>query len=222
MRMRKSQLIRFVLGVSIFVCILLNSCVNSKQLSKDIPVSDMVFGKNEVLTINAAKSWFYVDKIPVSKIEDNIFGFLVKPSWDDAKEWKKGKLEVVEAPLLSNHAVVFFDNKTLKKANLKKDTNKIKNVGRMVFLKDLKTGEISNYLMFIIGNYDYLMKKDNKISNNNYLYREPEFDGNVFFFKPDGSFVNGWKYVKGKITEKILSMNNQSPLPTKTNNFKHK
>ena len=34
---------------------------------------------------------------------------------------------------------------------------------------------------------------------NSYLYRTPDFDGSVLYYKPDGTLVNGWQYKSGKL-----------------------
>lgn len=212
MKEKRSLFIRFVIGVSCIVCILLYACANEEFISNDLPTNGVTFGKNDVLTKDAAKTWFSENSLPVCEMRasDNSQGFLVRPSWNNAKEWKKGKYEVVEASLITQTSIIFYDDETSKNANWKNDSKKIKNVGRMVFLTDLETGKTRNFIMIIVGSYEYLMKKDNKLSKNNYLYREPKFDGNILFYKPDGGFINGWKYENGKITRILTPCENEN------------
>ena len=72
----------------------------------------------------------------------------------------------------------------------------------MVIIKNLETGEIINFIMHIIGTYDYLMNAKH-FEENSYLYREPHFSGSIYFYEPEGSLVNGWKYEDGKIVATI-------------------
>lgn len=215
MKEKSSLFIRIAKGLTFVVCILFFACANEEFITNDLSAKGVTFGDNEKLTVEAARTWFAENSQSVKGINpsDNTVKFSVWPSWNNAKEWKKGKIEVVEAPLSTRNSIVFYDQKTSKNTDWKKDYKKIRNVGRMVFLKDLETGKTRNFVMIIVGSYEYLMKKNNKLSKNIYLYREPEFDGDIFFYTPDGSFINGWKYKKGKITHTISPVKNQSSLP---------
>ena len=72
----------------------------------------------------------------------------------------------------------------------------------MIFIKDMKTKEISNFIMVFVGSYKYL-KETKSISKNSYLKKEASFDGSVLYFSPKYGFINGWKYENGKIVSKI-------------------
>lgn len=170
--------------------------------------SELEFGKNRELTKRAAKEWYQFSQKPVTRMVinkgDDIGGILVTPSWSHAKEWRKGKYEAVEVSLRSHKGIIFVDNETREKidsdsANLKK----IKNIGRMVFLRDMETKKIISFNMVVIGSYKYLMKEDNQLSKNTYLERDASFDGTILFYHPNGSFANGWKYGDGKITHRL-------------------
>lgn len=200
---------RLILAWSILLCLLLYACVQDEWfINKEQESSnELSIGKNKELTIAAAKSWYNNNETPVTRMavtDNNMLGILVAPSWNHAKEWKKGHYEVVEASLLSNMDVLFYDKETYSQKGkmTKEEKKKIMNVGRTVILKDIITGKITTFNMVIIGSRDYLMQS-NELSNNSYLYRESQFDGMVLFFHPDGNFVNGWKYENGKITKRL-------------------
>jgi hypothetical protein len=93
MKRKRSLFIRFVLGVTFVVFLLLYACVNEEFISNDLPSNGVAFGKNSVLTLDAAKAWFSENSLPVCEMRasDNTQGFLLRPSWNHAKEWKKGK-----------------------------------------------------------------------------------------------------------------------------------
>lgn len=200
---------RLILAWSILLCLLLYACVQDEWFinKEQEPSNELSIGKNKELTIAAANSWYSNNEAPVTRMavtDNNMLGILVAPSWNHAKEWKKGHYEVVEASLLSNMNVLFYEKETYsqKEKMTKEEKKRIMNVGRAVILKDIITGKIITFNMVIIGSRDYLMQS-NELSNNSYLYRESKFDGMVLFFHPDGYFVNGWKYENGKITKRL-------------------
>lgn len=202
--MRKKRFL-FAFGM----LLLLYSCVQDElftdrqqELSNELAV-----GKNRELTVVAAKEWYVDNEPPVTRVgvsQSNVSGILVTPSWNHAKEWKKGEYEVVEASLRSNMDVVLYDQDTKKqkKKMSKKEKGRVMNVARTVILKKITTGEIITFNMVFIGSLDYLMKHDD-LSDNNYLHRVPHFDGMVLYFCPSGEFVNGWKYKNGKIIKRL-------------------
>lgn len=74
--------------------------------------NELVVGKNRELTVAAAKEWYVNNEAPVTRMgvtQSNVSGILVTPSWNHAKEWKKGRYEVVEASLRSNMNVILYD-----------------------------------------------------------------------------------------------------------------
>lgn len=206
MKNMKKKRILFMFGM---VALLLYACIQDELITderRELP-KELTAGKNRELTITAAKEWYVNNGSSVTRMgvtQNNVSGILITPSWNHAKEWKKGKYEVVEASLRSNMNVIFYDQDTKKqkKKMSKKDKGRVKNVARTVILKDITTGEIITFNMVFIGSLDYLMKHDD-LSDNNYLHRVPHFDGMVLYFCPSGEFVNGWKYKNGKIIKRL-------------------
>uniref|UniRef100_UPI00214D8383 hypothetical protein n=1 Tax=Parapedobacter tibetensis TaxID=2972951 RepID=UPI00214D8383 len=64
--------------------------------------------------------------------------------------------------------------------------------------KDLRSGHTRSFLMVFVGTYAYL-RNGGKISKNSYFKRDPAFEGDVLFYKLDGTLINGWRYRGGKI-----------------------
>lgn len=203
--MKKKRLL-FTFGM---VALLLYACVQDGLFmdeQQELP-NELTVGKNRELTVAVAKEWYVNNESPVTRMgvsQSNVSGILVTPSWNHAKEWKKGKYEVVEASLRSNMNVILYDQDTKKqkKKMSKKEKRRVMNVARTVILKDMTTGEIITFNMVFIGSLNYLMKHDD-LSDNNYLHRVPHFDGMVLYFCPSGEFVNGWKYKNGKIVKRL-------------------
>ena len=114
---------------------------------------------------------------------------------------------------------------TSESRNKFKETNNfqyILSLSRLVVIKNTKENTIKSYLMNIVGDTDYLEKKNFKLWSNTYFKKDHDFLGSIFFSTVSGRFVNGWKYengkVVGKIKKKIVNVSaKQSDSPIKIN-----
>lgn len=201
--MRKERFKRRVcsFGGFLLLCLVLYSCLQDDwSLDPGGTTTKVVEGKNRELTITVARSWYEANQAPVVSTRSVVthFELLTKLRWKQATESRKGHFEVVEVPLLTRGGAVLLDRETKEKYNPETDRKKIRNISRMVIIKNLKTGEVTNFVMYIVGTYDYL-KKAKHFGKNSYLYRDSHLSGSVCFYKPEGGLVNGWKYEDGKI-----------------------
>lgn len=191
-----------IIGVLIFFSLIVYSCwqdESSSNLSDEI-----IVGGNKELTIAEAEKWYNATNPSATTVRSLSTGGRIptKPNWNKAKESRKGNFEVVETTLMTSGSAIFMDNETKEKYGPQEDLNRIYNVARMVVLKNLKTGEIYNFIMVFIGTYDYLMHTTS-FENNSYLHREPDFDGKVLFYNFNYGLVNGWKYESGRIVATV-------------------
>lgn len=219
--MRKKEFKRIVCysGGFLLLCLLLYSCLQDEWKSESNSTTGKIIeGQNRELTISVARSWYEANQAPVVATRSVVTNFelMTKLRWKQASESRKGDFEVVEVPLLTRGGAVLLDQETKDKYNPETDRKKIRNISRMVIIKNLRTGEITNFVMYIVGTYDYL-KKAKHFGKNSYLYRDRHLSGSVCFYKPEGGLVNGWKYKDGKIvgaihqgTEKGLQMQSVS------------
>ena len=191
-------------GGLLVLCLILYSCLKDEsdwELQKTS--NGVIKGKNRELSLDAALSWYEANQTPVvsTRSVDTKFELLSKLHWEKGLESRKEKFEVVEVPLLNKGGAVLMDSQTMEKYK-ETELGKIRNISRMVIIKNLETGEIINFVMHIIGTYDYLMNAKH-FEENSYLYRDPHFSGSVYFYESEGSLVNGWKYEDGKIVATI-------------------
>lgn len=200
--MKKKIIQTFWIVGSIICSSLLNSCSQYDDVIDSQKTQNVFEGKNQELTISAAKIWYQQHNAPVTKVvcSEKSSGVLIMPSWNHAKEWKKNNFEVVETALKTQASIMFYNPGDPKDESGDKSA---KNVGRMVIIKNTKTGQIANFTMVIIGSDSYLKKHSSSLSNNNYLYRDADFDGIILFFNKNGYMLNGWKYENGKITRRL-------------------
>lgn len=201
--MRKERFKRKVCYFSSFLvlCLVLYSCLQDEwDIDSHETADQVVEGKNRELTVGVARSWYETGQAPVVATRSVVTNFelMTKMRWKKAYESRKGKFEVVEIPLLTRGGAVLLDKETKEKYNPATDRKKIRSIARMVIIKNLETGEITNFVMYIIGTYDYL-KKAKHFGKNSYLHRDSHFSGSICFYRPEGGLVNGWKYENGKI-----------------------
>lgn len=197
-KMRKGHL-RLSLLLMLF-CLLIYSCLQDDWISDAGMVNKVIKGNNKELTVVEAEQWYNATNLPVASVRsmNSESEILTKPKWGEAKESRKGDFEVVETPLMVRGSAIFLDAVTKGRFDPKKESKKIRNIARMVVIKNLKTGEICNFIMIFVGSYDYLMNT-RTFGKNTYFHRESDFDGSVYFYKPGQGFVNGWRYKAGKI-----------------------
>ena len=193
----------YLVGLLAFGLMLYSCLQDETDLDSQETTGKVIKGKNRELSIDVARSWYEARQTPVVTTRSVVthFELMTKLHWKKGYENRKGKFEVVEVPLLTRGGAVLMDRETMEKY---KDTErgKIRNISRMVIIKNLETGEIINFVMHIVGTYDYLMKAKH-FEDNSYLYRAPDLSGSVYFYEPEGALVNGWQYKDGKIVATI-------------------
>ena len=193
----------YLVGLLAFGLMLYSCLQDETDLDSQETTGKVIKGKNRELSIDVARSWYEARQTPVVTTRSVVthFELMTKLHWKKGYENRKGKFEVVEVPLLTRGGAVLMDRETMEKY---KDTErgKIRNISRMVIIKNLETGEIINFVMHIVGTYDYLMKAKH-FEDNSYLYRAPDLSGSVYFYEPEGGLVNGWQYKDGKIVATI-------------------
>ena len=187
-----------VLGLILYSCLQDETDLDSQETTGKI-----IKGKNRELSIDVARSWYEAHQTPVVTTRSVVthFELMTKLHWKKGYENRKGKFEVVEVPLLTRGGAVLMDSETMEKYK-ETERGKIRNISRMVIIKNLESGEIINFVMHIVGTYDYLMKAKH-FEDNSYLYRAPDLSGSVYFYEPEGGLVNGWQYENGKIVATI-------------------
>lgn len=172
--------------------------------------------RNKQLTTSVARQWYESHYDPVVSVSTRSGGgdelpALIKPKWANATERNRGRYEVVQMPILTRTRRIIVDEDTRLHFDELRMQKKLRNSTHLVILKDLKTGNIRSFISVFVGSYDYL-KKTKRMSRNSYLYREKDFDGEVLFFKLNGSMINGWKYRDGKIVGKITPIDEDTKI----------
>jgi len=75
----------------------------------------------------------------------------------------------------------------------------VKQVIKLVVMKNKQTGESYSFIMAVIPELDYMLRKGDELDKINYLSRNSDLNGYMFFYTLDGGFINGRLYKDGKI-----------------------
>lgn len=203
--------IKWTIPLFTFTILVIIAC--TEQLFHEEWTSTSKRSKNSELTIAAARKWYEEHYKPVVTTRSSDYDAterLMRPIWKMARERNRQRYEVVEIPIQSKGHHIIIDKET---SNIWKPRDKsdfVRNAAKIVILHDKETQITKSFIMIFVGTYNYLLKIG-AMGKNSYLYREPDYEGAVLFYDLNGSFCNGWKYEKGKITATISPRNNIQP-----------
>ncbi len=139
--------------------------------------------------------------------ENRIF---LTPQWDLAELYSDSLWYAVESPIkFENDLIVTLISSDVIENIRSENIGNIKQVLRLVILRNKETGKTVSFIMAILPSLNYMKQKDEAIYGNKYLKRTSNLDGSVLFFGIDGQFVNGWIYENGKITAGTIAQNSK-------------
>ncbi len=132
------------------------------------------------------------------------------PQWDLAELYSDSLWYAVESPIkFENDLKVTLISSDITENIRSENIGNIKQVLRLVILRNKETGKTVSFIMAILPSLNYMKQKDETIYGNKYLKRTSDLDGSVLFFGIDGQFVNGWIYENGKITAGTITQNSK-------------
>lgn len=171
----------------------------------------------ESLTVENAKQWYETNVINKncfnsfkSKTSDSTV-FDLKPllNWDLAELDNDSIWSVVELPWQFENGGITLST-TEVKSFATNNTVEIKNVYKLVVVKNRITNEVFGFKMAIIPDLEYMLEKGDDINMNKYLKRDNDLNGVVMFYNLNDEFVNGWKYKTGKVISKLVKADSSS------------
>lgn len=130
------------------------------------------------------------------------------PDWNVGQLYIDSLWDVVESPIEFDNGIkmTLMTSDVSSRLGFEK-VNEVKQVLRLVIVRNKETGKTVSFIMAILPGYDYMKQKGDAIYENKYLTRTSDLDGAVLFFGIDGEFVNGWIYENGEIIGYTLSRN---------------
>ena len=131
----------------------------------------------------------------------------IKPNWDEARVNQNDKYKTVESVISSQGQFSFVTPECTRKFHETNDPNYKQSLTRIVIQTDKITNKKIGFLMTIIPSLKYLEDTKFKPFKNTYLKRDENFGGYIVYHNLNGQFVNGWKYLNGKITHTVKNIN---------------
>ena len=159
------------------------------------------------LTTESARDYYYsvYGDVPKLKSYNEEHESLIV-DWDAAQLYSDSLWYAVESPIDFNDSIkiTLMTNDVSSRVG-SGHTDEVKQVLRLVILRNKETGKTVSFIMVVIPDYDYMIREGDMIHENKYLSRTSHLDGAVLFYGINGEFVNGWVYEDGKIIDHTTS-----------------
>lgn len=161
----------------------------------------------EHISVDAARVWYENHKPSevllksISDSNDTITGISYEPLWEYSRLYGNEDFELLEIELRTTGRISTMDNATFEKYNQTKDNRYKQSFSRFVYLFNKQKNKSVGFIMTIIPDLSYIEQSSfQTFRHNSYLTKDDTYSGLVYYYKLDGSFVNGWRYEKGIVT----------------------
>jgi hypothetical protein len=162
------------------------------------------------LSVESARNWFEIN-FPITDT-DNIFKVKgtdstvinLKPllNWEMAELSNDSLWSVVELPWEYENGFVTFANPEVK-YQLESNGLQPLQVEKLVIVKSRIKNEIYGFKMRVLPDFSYVTQHGDNIYGNSYLNKDTDLSGFVLYYSINDEYINGWKYVEGKVTAKL-------------------
>lgn len=127
----------------------------------------------------------------------------MEPIWEESFRRKNGHYKTMEVLMLGSKRKSFATEDSYAKYEATQNPRYNRSLTRLIVLTDQETNRTIGFTMTIMPSANYVEQTDFKPFYNSYFKRDKNFDGYIIYHDLSGNFVNGWKYVKGKITHLV-------------------
>ena len=127
-------------------------------------------------------------------------GLMVRPAWDLTDLEEDGDQFVLNIALLAERGFSFATPESAEMAEKKKDKRHRMSKTSFVYTVDKTTGKEEMFIMTVVPDHSFIQSTNFKpFDDMYYKKREKNFKGYVFYHDLEGRFVNGWRYIGGKV-----------------------
>lgn len=213
--------------VLIFSCLLFSNC-------QDDPFIDMPTGKYDDSSkkdgkyeLSRARAYYlqHQDEAIASRSvvpEHSKFAYIPyangDPSWRIYTFFQNDSLLSVDVDMTDRITQDYFLKENLEAYQKSKDNDYLRSYTRYVYTFNRKTNEERAFYMTVVPTASFVEKYNKRIRSVTYLKRDKDLNAYILYHELDGTFINGWEYKQGKITNKVLprykvaGMESASPL----------
>lgn len=126
------------------------------------------------------------------------------PSWRFYTYYQNDSLLSVDIDVTDRIAQDYFLKENLDTYQKSKDNDYLRSYTRYVYTFNRNTNEERAFFMTVVPTARFVEKHNKRIRGVTYLRRDKDLDAYILYHELDGTFINGWEYKQGKITNKIL------------------
>lgn len=180
--------------------IIMSACISDHEVYGDEPKTV------EPLTVNEAMDWYSRSAGMLTKQKsttDNSVDISYKPFVHLAELFTDELWYAVESSLdFGDSSLMIMTPEVANYADTQGD-GIVKQVLKLVVLKNRETGETYSFIMAVVPELDYMLRKGDELEKSSYFSPNSDLDGYVFFFTLSGELINGWFYEDGKVAGSI-------------------
>ena len=162
----------------------------------------------EPLTVSEAMDWYNASVGVLAKQKstaDSSDEISYKPLGDLAELFTDERWYAVESPLDFGDRNLMIMTPEVGDYTDAHGNEVAKQVLKLVVLRNKETGETYNFIMAVIPELDYMLRKGDGLDKSTYLSTDSDLDGYILFYTLDGQLINGRVYERGKVTGSINS-----------------
>ncbi len=162
----------------------------------------------EPLTVSKAMDWYNASVGVLAKQKstaDSSDEISYKPSGNLAELFTDELWYAVESPLDFGDRNLMIMTPEVGDYTDAHGNGVAKQVLKLVVLRNKETGETYSFIMAVVPELDYMLRKGDGLDKSTYLSTDSDLDGYIFFYTLDGELINGRVYERGKVTGSINS-----------------
>ena len=162
----------------------------------------------EPLTVSGAMDWYNASVGVLAKQKstaDSSDKISYKPLGDLAELFTDERWYAVESPLDFGDRNLMIMTPEVGDYTDAHGNEVAKQVLKLVVLRNKETGETYSFIMAVVPELDYMLRKGDGLDKSTYLSPDSGLDGYIFFYTLDGQLINGRVYERGKVTGSINS-----------------
>lgn len=160
----------------------------------------------EPLTVNQAMDWYSRSAGMLTKQKsttDNPVDISYKPFVHLAELFTDELWYAVESALdFGDSSLMIMTPEVANYADTQGD-GIVKQELKLVVLRNRETGETYSFIMAVVPELDYMLRKGDELEKSSYFSPNSDLDGYIFFFTLSGELINGWFYEDGKVAGSI-------------------
>lgn len=175
--------------------IIMSACSSDHEVYDDEPKTV------EPLTVNEAMDWYSRSASMLTKQKsttDNPVDISYKPFVHLAELFTDDLWYAVESPLdFGDSSLMIMTPEVANYVDTQGD-GIVKQVLKLVVLRNRETGETYSFIMAVVPELDYMLRKGDELEKIVYLNNKSDFSGYILFYTLNGEFVSGSLYKGGK------------------------